>query len=48
MFIKLINKMSRKQEAVEQTPPPPPPAPSKEELLLTEIRRFTERKEVKS
>lgn len=43
MFIKLINKMSRKQEAVEQTPPPPP-APSKEELLLTEIRDLLKEK----
>ena len=43
MFIKLINKMSRKQEAVEQ-PPPPPPAPSKEELLLTEIRDLLKEK----
>ncbi|MGE4308107.1 large-conductance mechanosensitive channel protein MscL [Bacteroides sp.] len=43
MFIKLINKMSRKQEAVEQTSPPPP-APSKEELLLTEIRDLLKEK----
>ena len=43
MFIKLINKMSRKQEAVEHTPPPPP-APSKEELLLTEIRDLLKEK----
>ena len=43
MFIKLINKMPRKQEAVEQTPPPPP-APSKEELLLTEIRDLLKEK----
>ena len=35
--------MSRKQEAVEQTPPPPP-APSKEELLLTEIRDLLKEK----
>ena len=43
MFIKLINKMLCKQEAVEQTPPPPP-APSKEELLLTEIRDLLKEK----
>lgn len=43
MFIKLINKMSRKQDAAEQTPPPPP-VPSKEELLLTEIRDLLKEK----
>lgn len=34
MFIKLLNKLQRK----EQEKPPAPPAPSKEEQLLAEIR----------
>ena len=35
MFIKLINRMSRKKE---EEAPAAPPAPSKEEVLLTQIR----------
>ncbi len=36
LFIKLVNRASRKKKIEEA--PPAPPAPSKEELLLTEIR----------
>lgn len=37
MFIKAMNKLSKKKEEVVEAPPAPP-APSKEEVLLTEIR----------
>lgn len=36
LFVKLINKLSRKQK--EEEAPAAPPAPTKEEVLLTEIR----------
>ena len=36
LFVKLINRMTRKKE--EEQKPAAPPAPSKEEVLLTEIR----------
>ncbi len=37
MFIKAMNKLTKKKEEVVEAPPAPP-APSKEEVLLTEIR----------
>lgn len=36
VFVKLLNRLKRKQEAAEQAAPPP--APSNEEVLLAEIR----------
>ncbi len=40
MGIKVINRLKREEEAVEEAPAAPP-APSNEEVLLSEIRRPT-------
>lgn len=42
LFVKLINRMSKKKE--EKPAPAAPPAPSKEEVLLTEIRDLLKEK----
>lgn len=43
LFIKLLSRMSKKNE-VPPTPFPTPPVPSKEEMLLTEIRDLLKEK----
>ncbi len=40
MFVKLMNSMQRKEEALPETPP----EPTKEEILLTEIRDLLKNK----
>lgn len=44
IFIKLINRLSRKKQEEEAKTPPAPPAPTKEEVLLTEIRDLLKEK----
>lgn len=43
LFIKLLSRMSKKNE-VPPTPLPTPPEPTKEEILLTEIRDLLKEK----